>query len=316
MKKLTSQLISIILILSMLCSLSVTAFAAEHENPFTPEVIADLEDESAESIILETYAALSPEMQTRVLQVIASNPELREYYQEEIDPNVSWPNNIPNTGLVRPAFARAIANDPIKNIERRLSQAGVPKVVVTEAILFAGGLVLAAADGVLPFGDAVAVYRGTKFAAVLGKNWKVVAPLFGTIALIFQQELGKAVSGIASLFNQAKADAKKEAEKEQKKKDNEELNKLKEKIPQKLKDKKGNVDLSKFKKRVSQDGRVGLEEDVTGKRYVIEKDRAANSGTGGHQSKWKLKTQRQFVYGKSNADRVATLGPNGEILRK
>lgn len=86
-------------------------------------------------------------------------------------------------------------------------------------------------------------------------------------------------------------------------------------IPNELKDKKGNVDLDKFKKRVSKNGKVGYEEDVTGERYVIEKDRGANSGTGEHASKWKLKTQRQFTNGKAKDDRIATLGPNGEILR-
>lgn len=213
MKKLTNQFISIILILSMLCSLSVTAFAAEHDSSAASESISELDDEPVVSIIQETYAALSPEMQTRVLQVIAGNPELRKYYQEEIDPSISWQKYIPSTGHGRLAVAKAAANDPIKNIERRLSKIGIPAPVITEALLFAGGLVLAAADGPLPFGDAVAVYRGTKFAIVLGKHWTVVAPLFGTITLIFREELGNAVSGITKLFNQAKADAKKEAEK-------------------------------------------------------------------------------------------------------
>ena len=213
MKKLTNQFISIILILSMLCSLSVTAFATEHNSSAASESISELDDEPVVSIIQETYAALSPEMQTRVLQVIAGNSELRKYYQEEIDPSISWQKYIPSTGHGRLAVAKAAANDPIKNIERRLSKIGIPAPVITEAILFAGGLVLAAADGPLPFGDAVAVYRGTKFAIVLGKHWTVVAPLFGTITLIFREELGNAVSGITKLFNQAKADAKKAAEK-------------------------------------------------------------------------------------------------------
>ena len=232
MKKLTNQFISIILILSMLFSLNVTAFATEHDNPVTFEVVTEFEDESVESIIRETYASLSPEMQTRVLQVIASNPELREYYQEEIDPSVSWQNYTPRAGVGISAVTRVASNDPIKNIERRLSKIGVPESVITEAILFAGALTLAAADGPLPFGDAISVYRGTKFAIVLGKNWTVVAPLFGTIAVIFKDELGNAVSGITKLFNQAKADAQKEADKEKKKKESEELKKLKERIPQ------------------------------------------------------------------------------------
>ena len=275
MKKLTNKIISCILVLSIVLTMSTTAFAAEDNNDYTSGVIAELEDESVESIIRETYATLSPEMQTRVLQVIESNPELREYYQEEIDPNISWQNYTSKVRVGRSVAARAASNDPIKNIERRLSKAGIPTPVVTEAILLAGALVMATADGPLPFGDAVAVYRGTKFAVVLGKNWKIVAPLFGTIAMIFKDELGNTVSGITKLFKQAKADAEKEADKsegkKEEKKDSDDLQKFKNKIPNKLKDKKGNVDLSKFKKRVTQDRKVGYEEDVTGKRGESKK---------------------------------------------
>ena len=219
MKKLTNQIISCILVLSMVLTMCITAFAAEDNNAYTSGVIAELEDESVESIIRETYATLSPEMQTRVLQVIESNPELREYYQEEIDPNISWQNYTSKVRIGRSVAARAASNDPIKNIERRLSKAGIPTPVVTEAILLAGALVMATADGPLPFGDAVAVYRGTKFAVVLGENWKIVAPLFETIAMIFKDELGNTVSGITKLFKQAKADAEKEADKSEGKKE-------------------------------------------------------------------------------------------------
>lgn len=56
MKKLTNQFIRSILILSMLFSLSVTAFATEEPEDYSPpEVIGKLESKSAESIIRETY---------------------------------------------------------------------------------------------------------------------------------------------------------------------------------------------------------------------------------------------------------------------
>lgn len=107
---------------------------------------------------------------------------------------------------------------------------------------------------------------------------------------------------------------RKKGERTNAKKESAETRKIRSKIPDKLLDKDGNVDLSKFDKRVGKGEKVGYEESVTGKRWVIQKDRGRNSGQGGgHSSEWKLKTHQQF---ESEADpRTATLSPSGRILR-
>lgn len=217
MKNLTNRFVSFILIFALALSLSAPAFAAEYsvtgdlDNELeTIDVLEEIDffdveqEESSEDVIREIYANLAPEAKEKALHVIASNPDLLNYYIEEIDPTFSATQLHRNASSVLSIGTQA--NDPAKNIERRLGSIGVPKEVILAAVAVASSLVLAAADGPLPFGDAIALFQTGKFAIVLAKYWTVVAPLFGTIIIIFRDEIGHTVNDIIKVMNQVKAD--------------------------------------------------------------------------------------------------------------
>lgn len=86
--------------------------------------------------------------------------------------------------------------------------------------------------------------------------------------------------------------------------------KLVDSIPKKLRD--GNtVDLGKFNKKVGSGSNVGLQENVTGQGWVIQKDHGGTNSHGG--STWKIKTKKQFE--KGGKERTATLNKDGKVLR-
>lgn len=74
--------------------------------------------------------------------------------------------------------------------------------------------------------------------------------------------------------------------------------KIRAKIPSRLRDNNGDVDLGKFNQRVNGNNKVSYKEKGG---WTIEKD---NAGHGGR--KWKLKDTKD--------NRVASLGENGEVL--
>ena len=172
MKNLTNRFVSFMLVFALALSLSAPAFAAEYSgtNELNNEVgtIDALEEidffvveqeETSEDVLREIYANLAPEAKEKALQVIASNPDLLSYYVEEIDPTFSADQAMCGSNGIFRVGARA--NDPTKNIERRLTALGVPSAVILAAVAAATSLVYAAADGPLLFGDAYALFTDT-----------------------------------------------------------------------------------------------------------------------------------------------------------
>lgn len=101
------------------------------------------QEETSEDVLREIYANLAPEAKEKALQVIASNPDLLSYYVEEIDPTFSADQAMCGSNGIFRVGARA--NDPTKNIERRLTALGVPSAVILAAVAAATSLVYAAA---------------------------------------------------------------------------------------------------------------------------------------------------------------------------
>ena len=176
MKNLTDRFVSFMLVFALALSLSAPAFAAEYSgtNELNNEVgtIDALEEidffvveqeETSEDVLREIYANLAPEAKEKALQVIASNPDLLSYYVEEIDPTFSADQAMCGSNGIFRVGARA--NDPTKNIERRLTALGVPSAVILAAVAAATSLVYAAADGPLLFGDAYALFTDTFWPA-------------------------------------------------------------------------------------------------------------------------------------------------------
>lgn len=185
-----------------------------------------------------------------------------------------------------------------------LAALNLPAPVLYTLQAMMSGFVAAAADGPLPFGDAVLAVTTVAAAGTIAIYWDEVAPKWDEIVNVFKTKFGNAITTINKVFSKLKSDVNSEKK---------ELDKVKSKIPDKLKDKNGNVDLDKFKKRVkNKKGQIGYQEETTGSGWTIEKDRAGQNSHGG--SAWKLKTKKQWE--NANKERTATLDKNGKILRK
>ena len=232
--------------------------------------------------------------------------KILEFHTTYVDQSFTPPAYMPKTK------SAGVAADYMRILTLELDKIALPQNVTYVLKAMGASMVAAIADGTLPVGDILLAATTVSAVAIIAANWDDVAPKFDKIISAFQKAFSTVSSNITSAFAKIKSDAKKEADKANEKTDSKELEKIKNKIPDKLKDENGNVDLTKFKKRVGKGSNVGYQEDVTGQDWVIQKDRGANSGTGGHGSVWKLKTQKQF---KSESGRIATLNENGKILR-
>ena len=150
-----------------------------------------------------------------------------------------------------------------------LTSLGLPGPVVYSLQALMSTLAAAALDGPLPIGDILAGGAIVATAVTLGIYWDQVAPKWDKIVDVFKYRFGSSVSGVFSrIFSQAKATKG-------------EIDKAKSDIPNRLKDKNGNVDLGKFKNRLSK----GARGESGG--WKIEKDNDGHKG-----SKWKLKNKK------------------------
>ena len=169
-----------------------------------------------------------------------------------------------------------------------LASLNLPAPVLYSLNALMAGFAAAAADGPLPFGDAVLVVSAVAAVGVLALYWPQVAPKWGQIVSVFKAKFNNAVDTVTKIFNQISGQAKAQ---------NKEIEDAKSRIPSHLKDKNGNVDLGKFNKPVK--GRKAYK-DKTG--WEIDKD------TAGHKGSWKVKNPK--------GKRVATVDDTGRVVGK
>lgn len=288
MKRLTNQIISFILLIAMVCSLSVPAFAA------IPEKDIFIDDGIVAEAVREQCERLSPEAKSLFLQAISSDSELVSYYQKNIDSSF-----VP---IIR--HKRAIAaSDPLKQLERNLKALSLPTAVVVSLMAVGSGFVAAAADGPLVFGDAYLAVTATGAAVVLGLHWSLVAPKFPDIVKAFQQCFKDSVSVITDVFGKLQAEAKTASAKKR-------AEDAAKGVSNKVK-KKGSsdtVDLDQFKDkngRTPKNKNSGTFTSEKDGRYTIEKDTAGHTGYDGSTKVWKLNL---------NGKRVASLNKVGKIV--
>lgn len=295
MKRLTYQIISLILVVSMICSMGVTAFAsspkAETAESYSVDEVAVAE------AVRNQCEALSPEAKTVFLRAISGDPELVAYYQENVDPEF-----LP---ALRP-MTSTTTSDPLEQLERNLKALQLPTAVVVSLMAVGSGLLAAVADGPLPFGDAWLLVASTGAAVVLGLNWAIVSPLFPDIVDAFKKCFTDSVSLIVDVFDKLKSEAKQNASAK------DEAEKAAGRVSKKVK-KKGSddtIDLDQFKDKNGNtpnnknSGTFVSQED---RRYTIEKDTAGHTGYDGTTKVWKL-----FLSG----ERIASLNSAGKIVGK
>ena len=118
MKKLTTQILSIILTLSIAFSLAVPAFAASNTSAYqniAPEDIASIQ---------ETYNSLTPEAKKLYNSSLYSDPDAFEFHRTYIDNSIS---NIPKVS--RAAAAANPALSLVNDFMLRIAKMGLPAVV-------------------------------------------------------------------------------------------------------------------------------------------------------------------------------------------
>lgn len=295
MKRLTNRIVSFILVMSMICSMGISAFAASPKVESTENYPVD--EVAVAEAVRKQCEALSPEARKIFLRAISGDSELVSYYQENVDPEF-----VP---ALRP-MAAAATSDPLEQLERNLKALRLPTAVVVSLMAVGSGLMAAIADGPLPFGDAWLLVASTGAAVVIGLNWAIVSPLFPDIVDAFKKCFTDSVSLIVDVFDKLKSEAKQNASAK------DEAEKAAGKVSKKVKKKGSNdtVDLDQFKDKNGKtpnnknSGTFVSQED---RRYTIEKDTAGHTGYDGTTKVWKL-----FLSG----ERIASLNADGKIVGK
>lgn len=290
------KLLSVFLCLTLVFSLSATAFATNSGQGAVVTTPVD-EDAIAEAL-RDQCAALSSEAKAIFLQAISDDPELVTYYKQHVDPEF--------TPIHRSAFLTraASSSDPLKQLELNLKALALPTAVVISLVAVGSGFIAAVADGPLVFGDAYLAATVAGASVIMGLNWAVVSPKFPDIVSAFKQCFSDSVSVITEVFDTLKAEAKANASAKQKAEEaaKDVSNSVKEKGSS------DTVDLDQFKDKngnTPRDKNSGKFTSQKDSRYTIEKDTAGHTGYDGTTKEWKL-----FRSGK----RIASLNKNGKII--
>lgn len=180
MKNLTNKLISFILMIAMVFTTTVPAFAS-HQVRYDENISIE-QVQTAQ----ETYNNLTPEARVIFEQAISSDQELLEFHQKYVDPNF---NPLPTTY----SQTATIAN--------QLALLGLPSAVTYSLNAMAASMVAAVADGPLPIGDILLAASVAAVATTVALNWDEVQPLWDDIVDIFTDAFSDSVSAVISAFD-------------------------------------------------------------------------------------------------------------------
>ena len=298
MRKMANKIISCILTVSLICSMSITAFAENLQQ--SPNDIYSVAEDSIVEALRNQCDALTLAAKTIFLQAISDDPELAAYYRENVDAEfvpMLQPENLMRSVTIN-------STSPLKQLEYNLKALSLPTAVVVSLMAVGSGFVAATADGPLVFGDAYLAVTAAGAAAVIGLNWTIVSPKFPSIVSVFKQCFKDSVSVITNVFDKLKSEAIMQASAKERAEDaaKDVSNSVKKNGS------KDTVDLDRFKDKNGRTpknkdyGRFTSEKDS---RYTIEKDTAGHTGYDGTKKEWKL-----FRSGK----RVASLNNAGKIV--
>lgn len=194
MKKLTTQILSIILTLSIAFSLAVPAFAASNTSAYqniAPEDIASIQ---------ETYNSLTPEAKKLYNSSLYSDPDAFEFHRPYIDNSIS---NIPKVS--RAAAAANPALSLVNDFMLRIAKMGLPAVVQEKLRMVAASIAADIIDGPLPIGTIMVIVSSASLAVTLAQHWDVVSPEFNKIVKAFQDTFKSAADNIAKVLSDVKS---------------------------------------------------------------------------------------------------------------
>ena len=284
MKRLSTQLLSAILILSMIFTSTVPAFAAENYSNEKNIINTQEEIDAAR----EAYAALTPEAKAIFDESLVYDLEMLQFHTTYVDQGFTLPVPIPKTR------SATVVEDPMRVLMKELNGLGLPLAVLYSLKAMGASMVASIADGPLPVGEIMFAAATASAIVVIAANWNSVSSKMDKITRAFQKAFSTAASNIASAFAKIKSEAKKEVDKKEKK----EVEDAKKEIPSRLKDKNGKVKMGEFNQKVK--GKTAYKEKGG---WSIEKDRDGHKG-----SEWKLKNEK--------GERKASLKGNGEVVGK
>ncbi|HER6654922.1 TPA: hypothetical protein VPC29_001885 [Streptococcus pyogenes] len=99
----------------------------------------------------------------------------------------------------------------VRSYAATLSSLNLPGPVLYSLQAMMSGFVAAAADGPLPFGDAMLVVASVAAVGTLAIYWNDVAPKWNSIVNIFQNKFKDSVSTVNRVFSKVSSDAKNKA---------------------------------------------------------------------------------------------------------
>lgn len=194
MKKLTAQILSLILTLSILFSLATPAFAAGNTSVYQDITQDDI------SAIQEAYNSLTPEAKKLYKDSLYSDPDALAFYKAYVDSSIS---GIPV--MSRTAAAANPALSFVNDFMLRIAQIGLPVVVKEKLRAVAVSIAADILDGPLPIGTILVIASSASLAVTLAQHWDVVGPKFNLIIKAFQDTFSSAAGNITKALSDIKS---------------------------------------------------------------------------------------------------------------
>jgi hypothetical protein len=206
MKKFSTKLLSLLLVLSMLLTTaSVGAAAANSVDqtipPMATDILAQLADYDEAQYAQDAYAALSPEAREIFEQMLAIDANTREFHIENVDADFEVPLNVATIGIQPTAAGTA----SVSSIVSQLTALNLPAAVMYALEAVAAGIIAALADGPLPFGDALLIVATVGAAVVIAANWSSISSKWSSIVSVFTNAFSTIASTIISVFSEISA---------------------------------------------------------------------------------------------------------------
>lgn len=193
-------MLSCILVLSMVFSLTVPAFAAGRYTPAKTSANTQEDIDAAR----EAYAALAPAAKAIFEASLAYDAEMLKFHTTYVDENFSI-----SAPRVQVRAVAAAAADPMRVLTTELAGLGLPSAVLYSLKAMGAGMVAAVADGPLPVGDILLAAATASAAVVIAANWKVVAPQWNKIVAAFKKAFSSSAANIVKAFQSLANDVQK-----------------------------------------------------------------------------------------------------------
>lgn len=201
MKKISSKLISFLLILMMLFTINVQAI--EVSNYGSVNTI----DSTNMDYIKRAYEKLSPEAKRVFEKELISDPELLEFHIKYVDKDFKLPKNTNFNEDDRYCgiCSMDVAN-PLTILKNNLASIeGLPVAVVYSCELLGASMVVALADDILPIGEILTAASTVELAVTCAICWASISDKFDDIVNAFTTAFSETVESVIGAFSSIEA---------------------------------------------------------------------------------------------------------------